>query len=405
MKVTLTETKTTEKQLQFEVPQATISAAFDVRLAKVQKQAQIKGFRQGKVPRQIVIQRFGDSIRQEAIQEIIDQSLRSELEKAQIEPVAQPVIIDFADDKEADLKFVASVEIDPAFELADGYADLGVVAETVVLDETEVEKEILELRKRLAEWVTVDRASADGDVVKGEYLYLAIEDESKDLPEKPMFRVEVGATGTPEFDKQLQGLKAGDVKEVKFVFPATYSAEELRGKLATYKLRVDEIQEAKLEDLSDDFAKKVGAESAEDLKAKISENLMKSKETNAQNDAQEKAMDLLLEKNVFDVPEARVANYVMRALNKERITVGELEENRAEAVKAVRRFRILDAISEKEGLKATQEEVDARIQEMAEYYGLPFEDLKGQLRQSGRVVALREELRLDKTLKFIIGIR
>ncbi len=403
MKVSIAAPKTTEKHLDVEVPQDVVTQAYEGKVTQAMKKVQINGFRPGKVPRNIVVQRFGAAIRQDAIQEIVDNVIREELQKNEINPVSQPTVIELDDNKESGLKFKAVVEIDPDFELAEGYGSLGIVPADVTVTEEEISAELTEWRKRLATWTVVDRESKDGDVVKGEYLYLAIEDESRDLPEKPVFRVEIGNTGTPDFDKQLLGLKAGDEKEVKFVFPASYQAEELRGRLATYKLRVDEIQEAVLDALDEDFAKKLGAEDVADLNAKITERLTDAKKTAALNEAQEKAMDILLEKNVFDVPESRLVGYVARALQKERITQAELEQNREEALKAVRRFRILDAIAGKENIKPSQEEVDARIQEMSEYYGVDFEKLKQDLRQSGRVVGLREELRLDKTLKFIVG--
>lgn len=405
MKINLLEPKSTEKHLEVEMPQATVAQAFEKRLAKVQKQVQLNGFRAGKAPRQMVIQRFGDQIRSEAIQEEMDKVIRTQIEENKINAITQPYITEFNDDKENDIKFKVVLEIDPEFALADGYADLGIKAEEVKAEAAEVEKEIAELQKRVAQWVGVERAAQEGDLLVGEYLYLAIEEEARELPEKPIFRVEIGNTGTPEFDKQLTGLAKGDEKEVKFVFPASYPAEELRGKLATYKLRIDEVQEAKLDELNDEFATKLGAESLADLQSKIEERIQAGKDAAAQNEAQEKAMDILLEKNVFDVPEARIASYIMRALNKEQITAADMAEHREEAIKSVRRFRILDAIAAKENLKPSQEEVDARIQEMSNYYGIDFEKLKADLRSSGRIVALREEMRLDQTLKFIIGIR
>lgn len=405
MKINVIDAKSTEKHLEIEIPQSTIATAFDKQVSQVQKKVQINGFRAGKVPRNIVIQRYGDQIRSEAIQGELDKIIREQVEANKINAITQPYITEFNDDKSADIKLKVVLEIDPAFELAAGYDALGVTVETVKAEAAEVDKEIAELQKRLAEWVSVERAAKEGDLLVGEYLYLAIEDEARDLPEKPVFRVEIGNTGTPEFDKQLLGLSKGEEKEVKFVFPASYPAEELRGKLATYKLRVDEVQEAKLDELNDEFASKLGVESLADLKSKIEDRIQQGKESAAQNEAQEKAMEILLEKNSFDVPEARIASYIMRSLNKEDITVADMDAHRAEATKSVRRFRILDAIATKENLKASQEEVDARIQEMSDYYGIEFDKLKEDLRSSGRVVALREELRLDKTLKFIIGIR
>jgi trigger factor len=399
--------KSTERKLSIELPRVNVEALFSKKVSEYQKKAQIDGFRSGKVPKAIILKRFGDSIRQEALNESIDALVRDELLAEKIDPVGQPVLDNLKDEASSDvISFDITAEIDPAFELT-GYNNLGIKAEEVELDEAKLEEELVVLQKRFAENEPLETAAKEGDVVSGEYLALKIEDEDKELPENPKFKVELGASGTPGFDAQLEGVKTAEVKDIEFTFPYDYHSEELQGKKANYNLRVDEVAEVKLPELNDEFAAKLGMADIAELKEKIQESILEGLKANALKEAQDKAIEIVLEKNVFDVPESRIQHYVASSLKKEEgqgVTTEELEAGREEAIGAIRKFRILNAIAIKENLKAKQADVDARIQEMANYYGAPFDQLKEDLRKSGRVVQLREELKLDKALKFIVGV-
>lgn len=407
MKATITEPKSTQRQLEIEMPQSEVQGPYDSKIAKYSKEIQIKGFRKGKVPRQMVIARFGSAIRQEAVEEAIDTAIKSELEKAKIEPIAQGTIESFEDNGTDDIKFTVLVEVDPEIEIKD-YDNLNVSFDSVEVTEEEVNQEIEAAQKQFAEEEIVDGVSENGHVLEGQYLKLIIDGEEKPTPENPAFRIEVGASRTPGFDEHLLGLKAGEEKEITFAFPEDYGQEELNGKPAIYTIKVEAIKSLKLPELDDAFAEKLGSESFDAFKTSLTENIQKFKDNQEKSKAHDAVVDILIERNEFEIPEARIKYFAQHSLNKpegEEVTEEEVNGLREQAVREIKKHRILEAISKEEKIKVKQAEVDARIKEIGAMYGMGFDDLKAQLRSSGRIVGIREELKKEKTLDFLIGIR
>lgn len=407
MKATITEPSSTKRQLEIEMPQSEVQAPFNSKISKYSKEIEIKGFRKGKVPRQMVVARFGAAIRQEAVEEAIDKAIRSELEKAKIEPISQGSIESFKDDEKSDIKFTVVVEVDPEIEIKD-YDNLNVTAEEVAVEEEEINTEIEAAQKQFAEETIVEGGSENGHVLEGEYLKLIIEGEEKPVPSNPNFRIEVGASRTPGFDEHLIGLQAGDEKEVSFQFPEDYGTEGLNGKDAIYTIKVDSVKSLTLPELDDELAKKLGSDSFDEFKTSLVKNLETYKFNQSKTKAHDSVVEMLIERNEFEVPEARIKYFAQATLNKqegEEVSQEEVENLREQAITEIKKHRILESISKDEKIKVKQAEVDARIKEISAMYGMGFDDLKSQLRSSGRIVGIREELKKEKTLDFLIGIR
>lgn len=407
MKATVTEPSSTKRQLEIEMPQSEVQGPFNSKISKYSKEIEIKGFRKGKVPRNMIIARFGAAIRQEAVEEAIDKAIRTELENAKIEPIAQGSIESFEDNEKDDIKFTVVVEVDPEIEIKD-YDNLNVSAEEVSVGDEEINTEIEAAQKQFAEEAVVEGASEDGHVLEGQYLKLIIAGDEKPVPENPAFRIEVGASRTPGFDEHLIGLQAGDEKEIAFTFPEDYGNEELNGKDAVYTIKVEAVKSLNLPELDDEFAKKLGSESFDEFKTSLVKNIETYKFNQSKSKAHDAVIEMLIERNPFEVPEARIKYFAQATLNKpegEEATEEEVENLREQAITEIKKHRILEAISKEEKIKVKQAEVDARIKEIGAMYGMGFDDLKAQLRSSGRIVGIREELKKEKTLDFLIGIR
>ena len=415
MKVSISEPSATEKQLEIEVPQDKVTEAYNSKIDKYRKEIHIKGFRPGKVPKNIIAVKYGAAIRQEATEETIDSVIKDEFKKAKITPVSQPTVKFEGDEIPTDkaIAFTVTVEVDPEIEIKD-YQNLGIEAAAVVLEEKELEEEISKLKKSRATEKEVDKASDKGDVIIGDYLILELDGEQHPIPENPEFKVEVGASVTPEFDEALIGLKKDEEKEIKFTYPEDYQNAEFAGKSATFKIKVKSINEMVLPELNDDFAKELGFENVEDFNVKTKENLLSYKESAEKRKAHEEAIDKLIEVNPFDVPKGRIAAYAQSVVNQQHQgqdqepvepTEEEIENVTPEAIREIKKHRILEFVSNAEKIKVRQADVDERIKGMAAMYGMTFKDLKANLRSSGRTVQIREELKLEKTLDFLIGIR
>ncbi|MDB5047797.1 MAG: tig [Fibrobacteres bacterium] len=409
VKVTISEPTTTERVLEIEVERERLDKIFDQKVKKYSKEVRINGFRPGNVPKEVIAKRFKDPINAESLEALIDEVLKEACTQHNIERIAPGRIDKLENEQGKPILVKAILEVDPPVDVKDYKLDIPVHGADISDDE--VENQLTGLRKRQAEEIKVDRAAVLGDVVVAQYLSITIGGEAKPLPPRPEFRMELGTSSVPAMDRALIGAKAGDEKTVSFTFPADYAQADFAGKDSEYLLKILEVMEIKLPALDDELSKKFGFDTLDIFRARIREDLTKQSMQKAKEEAYEEAMRRLMETNPFEIPKARIQNYVRYKLEQQ----GHVHDNddhghdhsdlEQEAVFNIRRYRLLEEISKKEKIKPTSEEVDARLKEMAEQYGTDFETLKASLRKSGKILDIREELKSEKTLDFVIGFK
>ena len=384
MPVEIKETSATVRTLDVTIPEADLAAPFEHKLAQYKKQVALKGFRQGMVPKAMILKQFGDSIRHEVVNETVDKVIGEELKKANILPVGQLKVTAFKEDKENGIKMTVEVEIDPEIDIK-GYADTGITVPATAVHEEEVQAEFDRLSQMWSKDEHVDREAKKGDVVVGNYIEVVIDGEKQELPENKEFRSLLGESASPGFDAGLVGVKAGDKKEINFQYPDDHKDERYRGKTAQFNVEITDVREIVPPTFDEEFCKK----------------------------AVNEAIDKIIEANPFEVPNARVRDLIKWSLNRNvqdekdavEPTEEQLKELGPEAIREIKKHRILDFIATKEKLKASQALVDERLQKMADAYHVGFDDLKNHFRQSGRINQLRDELRIQMAADFIVGIR
>ena len=412
MPVEIKETSATLRTLEVTIPQEDLKAPFEKKLSQYKKQVTLKGFRQGQVPKAMILKQFGDSIHHEVVNEMVDKVLNEELKKANIIPVGQLKVTKFNDDKETAVTLTVEVEMDPEIDIK-GYADTGITVPQTAVHEEEVQAEFDHLMKMWSQDEHVDRAAQKGDVVVGNYLEVVIDGEKQELPENREFRSLLGESASPGFDEGLTGASAGETKEINFKYPDDHKDERYRGKTAQFKVEVTDVRKIVPPALDEEFGKKVGVKDEAELKSNIAESLANQKQDAAKTKAINEAIDKLIEQNPFDVPNARVADLIKWSINRNvqdpkdavEPTEEQMKTLAPEAVREIKKHRILEFVATKEKIRPAQAQVDARLQEMAKSYHIEFEDLKSHFRQSGRINQLREELRFQMAADFIVGIR
>ena len=412
MSVEIKETSATVRTLEITIPQADLKVPFEKKLAQYKKQVSMKGFRQGMVPKAMILKQFGEAIRHEAVDGVVNAMVQDELKKANIIPVGGLKVIDFKDDKENDIALKVEVEIDPEIDIK-GYADLGITVPETAVHEEEVQAEYDRLMQMWSKDEHVDRAAQKGDMVVGNYLEVVIDGEKQELPENKEFRSLLGESASPGFDEGLTGATAGEVKEINFKYPDDHKDERYRGKTAQFKVEVTDVRAIVPPTVDEEFCKQIGVKDAEELKNNLAESLASQKQDAAKNKVINEAIDKIIEQNPFEVPKARIYDLIKWTLNRnaqsEQDVVEPTEEQinglSAEATREIKKHRILDFIATKEKIRPNQAAVDARLQEMAKAYHVDFETLKGHFRQSGRINQLRDELRVQMAADFIVGIR
>lgn len=295
------------------VPVQTLDKAYDQRIVKLSKTAKVNGFRPGKVPLDVIKQRFGDSARQEALSEVIQSSLYSAMEQEKLSPVGVPTVEPKTIVPGQPLEFVATFDILPIVESVN-FNVPSIEKQVSTIKDEDVDRVIEHLREQHTTWTKVDRAaqekdqavvdfsgSIDGVVFQG--------GEAHDYP------IVLGSkTMIPGFEEGIIGLKAGDHKVVPVTFPENYFAKEVAGKIAEFKINVIKVMEPSLPALDETFIKKLGVKSAtlEDLRSDIRSNLERELDRVVKLKLKGQVFDKLLEQNSLEIPQALIEREAAR---------------------------------------------------------------------------------------------
>ena len=379
MSAEIKETSATVRTLEISTPQGDLKAPFEKKLSQYKKQVALKGFRQGQVPKSMILKQFGPSIRHEAVDEVVNTIVQDSLKKANIIPVGKMVVKEFNDDEKNDITLKVEVEVDPEIDIK-GYADTGITVPATAVHEEEVQAEFDRLMQMWSKDEHVDREAKKGDVVVGDYIEVVIDGEKQELPENKEFRSLLGESASPGFDEGLMGSKAGDKKEINFKYPDDHKDERYRGKTAQFNVEIKDVREIVPPTLDEEFCKQIGVKDEADLRNNLAESIYDLIKWTLNRNAQS-------EKDVVEPTEEQI------------------NELSGEATREIKKHRILEFVATKEKIKPTQAAVDERLQQMANAYHVEFENLKNHFRQSGRINQLRDELRFQMAADFIVGIR
>lgn len=407
MNIVLAERGATEREMDLEIPGSDLETLVEGKIETYRKKITLQGFRPGKLPKDVVRKRFGASIRAEAIEELVDTSVRKALTDKKLLPAGPGQVKDLQAPEGGDLKIKFVFEVDPVIEIKD-YKGIGVrVPETSVV-QADVDQRIEQIRQQTARIQKPERASRTGDLVTARYLKVLVDGVEKPAS-SPVFQAELGK-GIPAVDQALTGVEAGQNLSIDFEFPADYADAEQAGKKAHYEVVVEGVYERIVPEPTDEWASLLGPfKTFAEFQERVRTDLVEGMAREARQKARDEAIDVVLTRNPFAVPKARVEAFVewqRDRMVRQGAQVPELPELvrslGAEAERQIRRQRAVEWIAEKEAVKATTEEVDARIKDMAEQAGISPEDAREELRKSGRLMEIREGIRFEKALDLLL---
>src|SRR5690554_1319045 len=356
---------------------------------KNRKSISIPGFRKGKVPRKVMEQYFGESILYEdAINEVFPPAYDQAVKETGIEPVDRPELDIVQIGSGQDFIFTAEVTVKPEVELGQ-YKGFEVDRVEYIVTDEEVEERIKQTLEQNARWVSVeDRPVKTGDRVILDYSG-SIDGELFEGGTAEKQNLEIGLGHfIPGFEEQMVGMELGEEKDLKVTFPEEYHAEELKGKEATFHVKLHEIKEKELPELDDEFAKDVSEfdtleEYKESIRKRLEEDFKRKEEIENENNIIEKVMEIC----EVDVPEVMVETQLenelnefeyrmrMQGLNLEQYlqitnsSIDSLKDQlRPMAANRVKGDLILEAIAKAENLEVTEEDIDRELDKMAESY-------------------------------------
>jgi len=425
-KTNISITDDNHRSVEFTVSFSEMEKLFEKSISEFRKQVSMKGFKPGQVPKQLFVSRFGNEVYQETVDKVVNNDLKNEFEKIvetwktdeKLEIAAPAEFGELRAERGQDLVYKLSITLNKPLVVQD-YKELGVKVSDSVVSEEEITDVLEGLRKRFAKEVLVSRPSKPDDVIKGSYLKQIIDGEEKPLPPNPNFEIEISDDITLiELKKALAGLSAGENKEFTIHYPEDHPGSELKGKTVDYTISVSGVYELELPNKDKEFFSRVGAEDEADLKSRIMDDILKSKQQRNREIALKEAFDKLIEKNPFPVLEEQIKYTAQKNLQRhhhnhqhqegeeeEEITVSEEQLNamRPEISRAIQEERILHAIVEQESLKPTQAQVDARVQEIADSARMDFASVKDRMRKTGQINKIREALKYELAQNILIG--
>lgn len=415
MKVAVEEIEGCKRRLAVEAPVDVVQKEWERAYGRVQKQARLPGFRKGHVPRSLVKLHFSSDVRREVAEHLIPDVYRKALTEAQLDPVDEPDLRDVTLEEGAPLSFVAIVEVKPEIALGE-VKGVDVQHAPVAIADGDVDQALESMREGQAEFRTVDRPAAPGDLVIVDY---TLTPDGQDPATANGYQFVVGGgTVFAEIDQAVAGMTVGDTREVGLRFPDDYRAENLRGKSGTASVKLVEVKEKVLPAVDDDFAKSLGDfATLAALRAEVRTQLEMRREAEDKRGLEDTVIGALLERHPFAVPEAMVMRHIAHQVEHARermrrqgVDPDRLQwdyqklvvELRPEAEKAVRRALLLEAIADREGLTTSDDDVESELDKIAQATQRPVPAVRRMMEKSGDLDGLRHGLRERMTLDFLV---
>lgn len=306
MQVSVETTTGLERKVTLGIPAEQIDSEVEKRVADTARKARLDGFRAGKVPKKVIRQRFGDSIRGEVLGEVINSSFQQALSQESLNPVGQPQIDILKNEAGQDLEVEAIFEIFPEIELADASV-LEIEKPVAEVTDENVQTMIAKLREQNATYTEVERAAADKDKLNIDFVGKVDDEEFAGGSAEGHDLVLGSGAMIDGFETGLVGAKVGDKISLDVTFPEDYGNEELQGKPAKFEVTVNTVSEAELPALDEAFFKQFEVEG--DLaafEAKVRENMDKQLTDTVKGSIKQQVMDGLYEINKFDLPAAMI---------------------------------------------------------------------------------------------------
>ncbi|MFH0800103.1 MAG: trigger factor [Pseudomonadota bacterium] len=420
MKTSLEKIGTIRQTLSVEATSDLVEKAIDAATEKIRCEAKIPGFRKGKIPGDIIAQRFSEELNAEAIKELVRNTYPAAVRETQARPIGDPQIEPGGKiEKGKTFSYKANFEVYPEFTAA-GYEGLKLEREKAAVDDEEVEVEL----RRLQGQMTQLEPALEAELGPGMVGMVDFKGTAGGKPfsgsEAENYVVDFGSGALlEEFEVEIKGLKAKEERAISFIYPASYFKKEIAGKKGEFKVKLKDLRRKIVPDLNDEFAKELGKfTSLDEVRADLKKRIAEYKDHVIRNMLREQAIRLLIEKHKeLEVPaalvEAELGNMLGQmdrqlkargqSLDQIKIDPREfVEKNAGEAANRARGYMIISAVGKQEKIEISDAEFEARISEIAVQNGQPVAKVKEQLDKNKQLDQLRSQMLFEKTLDFIV---
>jgi trigger factor len=403
-----------KRSVEIEIPLLEVEQARERITNSIKQRVRLPGFRPGKAPLNIVKTRFENEIRTELLEFLVPQAFRERVQKDELKVVGTPDISDLEYEPNQPIKFKASFEVAPEIEIAE-YRGLPTHYEEPVVTDEEINKRLDTMRESKAEYPNLDPRpieNLDYVLVHLRSLSGIAEPIDQDV------QIQVGAPETlPAFNDALLGASPDAVVEMDITYPEDYGQEKLAGKTVRFELTPKFVRKKELPSLDDEFARDLGDyQSLDELKNAVRQSIFHEKQYSAQQTSKEELIDQLVDRNDFPVPDAYVDRQIenqvrmqLRSLAGQGIDPNTLqldwskirESQRDRAIRNVKASLLLEKISERESINATQEEIDGEVQRIARQDREPVPVTRARLEKEDAIGRIAGGIQTEKTLQFL----
>ena len=426
MKVTVETSGPCRKNLHIEIPVEKVSEEYNAVVVAYTKAARIPGFRQGKAPSNLVKKHYAKEIEQEVKERLIPAGYHEALKEQKLDPVA---VLDVSEATLAlgqPLVFQVSLDVPPEFKLPE-YVGIPIQRKNVEVKDEQVADTIKHILDQHAKWNDItDRAVQKGDLVQIDYEGLCDNKMIEELAPKAaglgkgkdFWTMADENAFLPGFADGLLGAKIGEKRQVHVDFKTDFPEKAVAGKACVYGVDIKGIREKKMPAMDQELFKSLGVESEDALKKRIREDMQKFGEEQETRRLKSDIIKHLLEKTRLDVPESVVQQEtrdtvydIVREQSYRGVSREEIETRKGEIFEAatqsanekVKMNYILHRIAEEEKIEVTEEELSARIAEMAPRYNAKPAELRSELQKRDALDKVKEDIRVTKTLDMLLA--
>lgn len=382
MQVSVETTEGLERKMIIAVPGEQVDSAVNAKLKDAARTVKLNGFRQGKVPFKVVKDKFGASVRQDVVGELMSQSFYDAVNEKDLRPAGQPRIEATKLDEGADIEFTAIFEVYPEIELPD-FSAISVASLSADVTEDDVDEMIETLRKQRQTWQVADRAAADEDMVNIDFTGRKDGEEFEGGAAKGSSLVLGSERMIPGFEAGIVGKSAGDSFTLPLEFPEDYQSADLAGQKVEFDITVNSVSEQSLPEVDEEFYKSFGVEEGglEAFREEVVSNMQREMKTASRNKVKTAVMDAIIENTDVSVPSALVSAETQQLKTQALQQMGggqNLDPSmlpdelfQEQASRRVILGLVLGEVIKVQGLKADPAKVREAVEELASTYESP----------------------------------
>jgi trigger factor len=420
LKIAVQQQESWSRRLSITVPAERVRRTRESVASQISGRARMPGFRPGKIPSGVLTKRYGPAIEQETLDRSIQEAYREALETHDLQPITQGKIDKVDYNEGADLTFEVEFEVRPDIQI-DRTSGFMAARTSPAVGNDEVDNVLERLRDERAEWTELEPGTKPdlGDRVTVEITVLESAGEEVANPEPRSYRFALGEEqAIPAVEESIMALEVGADDEFNVRFPDEFADESKRGQAQRLHIRLQQAERKQLPEIDDEFARAVGEfDSVAAMRERILTDLREDAERRAESDVRRQLIDQVIEANAFEVPGSMIERYLDHMTGhshadgegqKHEHTPEEEERIsqvrtalRSEAEWSLKRMLVIERLAESKDLRASQDEIDAKVAELASKHERSESEVWLALEKSGQLEALEREITEDKVFEHL----